>query len=120
MTGVAPASTGQRLLWFLDHYQSESSINCPLVCRIRGEAGEVVPFTVGIHRPEGDDRECLPTSLPSVRSDRLPVALGADPKAAAVWLASDVQKILKRTSGTVTDCPLSPDRLAELLRLLIS
>jgi len=40
VTGVAPASTGQRLLWFLDHYQSESSINCPLVCRIRGEAGE--------------------------------------------------------------------------------
>ena len=46
------------------------------------------------------------------------VGLGADPQAAAVWLAADVQKILKRTAGNLTDCPLSPERLAELLRLL--
>ncbi len=46
------------------------------------------------------------------------VALGADPQAAAVWMAADVQKILKRTTGNLTDCPLNPERLAELLRLL--
>ena len=46
------------------------------------------------------------------------VGLGADPQAAALWLAADVQKILKRTAGSLTDCPLSPERLAELLRLL--
>jgi aspartyl-tRNA(Asn)/glutamyl-tRNA(Gln) amidotransferase subunit B len=46
------------------------------------------------------------------------VGLGADPQAAALWLAADVQKILKRTGGNLTDCPLSPERLAELLRLL--
>ncbi len=46
------------------------------------------------------------------------VGLGADPQAAALWLAGDVQKILKRTAGNLTDCPLSPERLAELLRLL--
>jgi aspartyl-tRNA(Asn)/glutamyl-tRNA(Gln) amidotransferase subunit B len=46
------------------------------------------------------------------------VGLGADPQAAALWLAADVQKILKRTARSLTDCPLSPERLAELLRLL--
>jgi aspartyl-tRNA(Asn)/glutamyl-tRNA(Gln) amidotransferase subunit B len=46
------------------------------------------------------------------------VALGADPQSAALWLAADVQKILKRTAGTLTDCPLSPERMAELLQLL--
>jgi aspartyl-tRNA(Asn)/glutamyl-tRNA(Gln) amidotransferase subunit B len=46
------------------------------------------------------------------------VALGADPQAAALWMAADVQKILKRTAGNLTDCPLSPERLAELLQLL--
>jgi aspartyl-tRNA(Asn)/glutamyl-tRNA(Gln) amidotransferase subunit B len=46
------------------------------------------------------------------------VGLGADPQSAALWLAADVQKILKRTAGNLTDCPLSPQRLAELLQLL--
>ncbi len=46
------------------------------------------------------------------------IGLGADPRAAALWLAEDVQKILKRTGGSLTDCPLSPERLAELLQLL--
>ena len=46
------------------------------------------------------------------------VRLGADPKAAALWLASDVQKILKREGKSLVDCPLSAARLAELLGLL--
>jgi len=46
------------------------------------------------------------------------VALGADPQAAAAWLASDVQKILKREGQTLAGCPLSPERLAELLELI--
>jgi aspartyl-tRNA(Asn)/glutamyl-tRNA(Gln) amidotransferase subunit B len=47
------------------------------------------------------------------------VALGADPRAAALWLAADVQKILKRKSWNLADCPLNPERLAELLQLLV-
>jgi aspartyl-tRNA(Asn)/glutamyl-tRNA(Gln) amidotransferase subunit B len=46
------------------------------------------------------------------------VGMGADPQGAALWLAADVQKIIKRTSGNLADCPLSPERLAELLQLL--
>ncbi|UCF97929.1 MAG: Asp-tRNA(Asn)/Glu-tRNA(Gln) amidotransferase subunit GatB [Spirochaetaceae bacterium] len=46
------------------------------------------------------------------------VNLGADPQAAALWLAADVQKILKRSGRSLTDCALSPERFAELLRLL--
>jgi aspartyl-tRNA(Asn)/glutamyl-tRNA(Gln) amidotransferase subunit B len=46
------------------------------------------------------------------------VGSGADPKAAALWLAADVQKILKRRAGNLIDCALSPKRLAELLELL--
>jgi aspartyl-tRNA(Asn)/glutamyl-tRNA(Gln) amidotransferase subunit B len=46
--------------------------------------------------------------------------LGADPQAAALWLASDVQKILKRTGTglTAAESPLSPERFAELLGLI--
>lgn len=44
MTGQArqvPASAGQRLLWFLDRYRGQSgALNCPMVCRIRGQADE--------------------------------------------------------------------------------
>jgi len=33
----APASVGQRLLWFLDHYRtSGAALNCPIICRIDG------------------------------------------------------------------------------------
>jgi len=33
----APASIGQRLLWFLEHYRPDTaSLNCPVVCRLRG------------------------------------------------------------------------------------
>jgi aspartyl-tRNA(Asn)/glutamyl-tRNA(Gln) amidotransferase subunit B len=46
------------------------------------------------------------------------VGLGADPQGAALWLAADVRKILKRTAGNLNDCALRPERLAELLRLL--
>jgi aspartyl-tRNA(Asn)/glutamyl-tRNA(Gln) amidotransferase subunit B len=46
------------------------------------------------------------------------IALGADPRAAALWLASDVQKILNRTGGILPDSALSPGRLARLLTLL--
>ena len=46
------------------------------------------------------------------------VRLGADPQAAALWLAADVQKILKRSALSLAGCVLSPGRLAELLQLL--
>jgi aspartyl-tRNA(Asn)/glutamyl-tRNA(Gln) amidotransferase subunit B len=46
------------------------------------------------------------------------VALGADPQAAALWLAADVQKILKRTGRSLGASPLSPERFAELLELI--
>lgn len=38
MTGrTVPASIGQRLLWFLEHYRPDSaSLNCPVVCRLHG------------------------------------------------------------------------------------
>jgi NRPS condensation-like uncharacterized protein len=33
----APASIGQRLLWFMDHYRGEGGVlNCPVVLRLRG------------------------------------------------------------------------------------
>ncbi len=33
----APASIGQRLLWFLEHYRPDNaSLNCPVVCRLHG------------------------------------------------------------------------------------
>lgn len=36
-TREIPASTGQRLLWFLDHYRGvEGALNCPVLCRLRG------------------------------------------------------------------------------------
>jgi hypothetical protein len=31
-----PASIGQRLVWFLEHYRSDTSVSCPAVFRIRG------------------------------------------------------------------------------------
>jgi aspartyl-tRNA(Asn)/glutamyl-tRNA(Gln) amidotransferase subunit B len=48
------------------------------------------------------------------------VRLGADPQGAALWLAADVQKILKRSSLSLAESALSPKRLAELLQLLSS
>ncbi|MEW2590362.1 condensation domain-containing protein [Micromonospora aurantiaca] len=39
-----PASIGQRLLWFLEHYRPDSaSLNCPVVCRLHGplDVGEL-------------------------------------------------------------------------------
>jgi hypothetical protein len=35
-----PASIGQRLVWFLEHYRSQTSVSCPAVFRIRGELAE--------------------------------------------------------------------------------
>ncbi len=46
------------------------------------------------------------------------VELGAEPQAAAMWLASDVQKVLNRTGRSLADGPLSAERFAELLSLL--
>jgi aspartyl-tRNA(Asn)/glutamyl-tRNA(Gln) amidotransferase subunit B len=46
------------------------------------------------------------------------VGLGANPQAAALWLASDVQKILNRDGLALPACPLSAARFAELLRLI--
>jgi aspartyl-tRNA(Asn)/glutamyl-tRNA(Gln) amidotransferase subunit B len=46
------------------------------------------------------------------------VDLGADPQAAALWLASDVQKILNRGGLTLSACLLTAERFAGLLRLI--
>jgi aspartyl-tRNA(Asn)/glutamyl-tRNA(Gln) amidotransferase subunit B len=46
------------------------------------------------------------------------VALGAEPQAAALWLASDVQKILNRGGPELSSSPLTPERFAELLALI--
>ena len=46
------------------------------------------------------------------------VAAGASPADLAVWLMGDVQKLLNRAGTTLRDSPLTPGRLAELLRLL--
>lgn len=35
-----PASIGQRLVWFLEHYRSDTSVSCPAVFRIRGQLDE--------------------------------------------------------------------------------
>ncbi len=41
VTEEVPASIGQRLVWFLEHYRSESSsVSCPALFRIRGDADE--------------------------------------------------------------------------------
>jgi aspartyl-tRNA(Asn)/glutamyl-tRNA(Gln) amidotransferase subunit B len=46
------------------------------------------------------------------------VGLGADAKSAALWLASDVRKHLKRSGTALAESPLTPPRLAEMLGLL--
>lgn len=46
------------------------------------------------------------------------VELGADPDTAAAWLRSDVRRILNRENLSLEACPLSAERLAELLALL--
>ncbi len=48
------------------------------------------------------------------------VSLGADPQSAALWLASDVRKHLNRGGVALSESPLTPERLAELLSLLAS
>jgi aspartyl-tRNA(Asn)/glutamyl-tRNA(Gln) amidotransferase subunit B len=46
------------------------------------------------------------------------VGLGADPQAAALWMAADVKKHLNRTGLALAHSPLTPERFAELLGLL--
>ncbi len=46
------------------------------------------------------------------------VKLGADPQKTALWLASDVQKLLNRFDIELKDSSLTPNRLYELLDLL--
>ena len=46
------------------------------------------------------------------------VDLGADPKAAALWIGSDVQKMLNRMGKGIAASELTPARFAELLSLL--
>ena len=46
------------------------------------------------------------------------VSRGADPRSAALWLASDVKKHLNRTGLSLADSPLTPERFAQLLALL--
>ncbi len=46
------------------------------------------------------------------------VAAGAPPREAAQWLASFLVKELKRAQRSIADCPVAPDRLAALLKML--
>jgi aspartyl-tRNA(Asn)/glutamyl-tRNA(Gln) amidotransferase subunit B len=46
------------------------------------------------------------------------VAAGADPRAAAAWVANDVLAWLNRAGGTVQELPVGAAALAELLRLV--
>lgn len=46
------------------------------------------------------------------------VTLGADPTTAAHWLAADVKKHLNRSGLSLEKSPLTPKRLAEMLKLL--
>jgi len=46
------------------------------------------------------------------------ISLGAEPRSAALWLASDVKKLLNRTGTSLAESPLSPERLAAMLTLL--
>jgi aspartyl-tRNA(Asn)/glutamyl-tRNA(Gln) amidotransferase subunit B len=46
------------------------------------------------------------------------VGLGAEPQAAVLWLASDVQKILNRGGLDLSASPLTAERFAGLLRLI--
>jgi aspartyl-tRNA(Asn)/glutamyl-tRNA(Gln) amidotransferase subunit B len=48
------------------------------------------------------------------------VGLGADPQAAALWMASDVRKHINRAGVSLAKSPLTPERFAELLTLLAS
>lgn len=48
------------------------------------------------------------------------VALGVDPGQVAVWMSADVKKMLNRRGVELADSPLTPGRLAELLKLLES
>jgi len=47
------------------------------------------------------------------------VALGADPQTASLWLSADVQKILNRLGKRLLETPLSAERFAELMKLLV-
>lgn len=46
------------------------------------------------------------------------VACGADPRAGALWLAADIRKVLNRTGYKLQHSFLTPQRFAELLRLI--
>ena len=48
------------------------------------------------------------------------VGLGADPKTVALWLAADVRKHVNRAGVPLASTPLTPRRLAELLKMLSS
>jgi aspartyl-tRNA(Asn)/glutamyl-tRNA(Gln) amidotransferase subunit B len=46
------------------------------------------------------------------------LSLGAEPRSAALWLASDVKKHVNRSGVALAAGPLTPERLAQLLTLL--
>jgi aspartyl-tRNA(Asn)/glutamyl-tRNA(Gln) amidotransferase subunit B len=46
------------------------------------------------------------------------LSLGAEPRSAALWLASDVKKHVNRSGVALEASPLTPERLAQLLTLL--
>jgi len=48
------------------------------------------------------------------------VAAGADPKAASNWVMGDLTGALKAAGRAIEDAPVSPSRLADLIRLITS
>lgn len=69
--------------------------------------------------PEGS-ADFLTTEKSTADFFEASIRLGADPETAAIWLQSDVQKILNRKGLNLQGSPLSEKRFAELLSLLKS
>jgi len=98
------------------HYVNKGYINSGAVLPDQEITGGIVTFRIvegQLTTLEVEGNRWLRESYYKKR-----IALGADPQAAALWLASDVQKILKREGQTLAGCPVSPERLAELLELI--
>ncbi|MFE3171570.1 condensation domain-containing protein [Amycolatopsis sp. NPDC059090] len=93
----APASIGQRLLWFLEHYRPDTaSLNCPVVCKLHGPL-DVDELKIALRRLT-DRHEALRTTLvrdgrklvqrihrdgePPLREENLAAADGSAPETA--------------------------------------
>lgn len=67
--------------------------------------------------PEGD-AEQLTAELPVARWFEQAVTAGAQPKAAANWMMTELMKYLNDDNRAIEDCPISPQQLATLLNLI--